>query len=414
MSDFYEILGVAPEATAEQIKDRYRFLALAYHPDKFTSAGHKSQAGDFFKKINEAFETLKDSELRAAYDRQRALKSPPPQAASRDHSAPPQTPPPNWNAAILVGFVLALIAVFSLWRSSGSKAQISGGNSATPGATVKPPEPQAQRPFDPDAHLAALRRRNTTPAPTPAKSTPAPAPTTPITLDAYLNTRRASKILQGIKEAQKNGYSEKEVYDYLLQIIDFGTEKTSSLREIERLLQIAEQHEKDKPPSTPPLSEYQPPPAPPLSAVVKNAVESSISREHEKMEAVDWQSEAVKKYPALGVGGSSLHVAFFTQYRLKKETDPAFFNAPNWPLALADEVFNKSQEAKAPPPAPDHKKFFTIGSTKDEVLALQGTPESLTDSSFTYEYSRVYFKDGRVSSWSNIGKNLKVQLAPAP
>jgi serine/threonine protein kinase len=59
-------------------------------------------------------------------------------------------------------------------------------------------------------------------------------------------------------------------------------------------------------------------------------------------------------------------------------------------------------------------RFFTIGSTRDEVLAIQGTPDSLIGSSFFYESSMVTFQGDKVSSWSNSSKNLKVQLAPAP
>jgi predicted Ser/Thr protein kinase len=60
------------------------------------------------------------------------------------------------------------------------------------------------------------------------------------------------------------------------------------------------------------------------------------------------------------------------------------------------------------------KQFFTMGSTKDEVLAIQGTPDSIIGTSFSYGFSRVDFQGDKVSSWSNISKNLKVQLAPAP
>ena len=55
-----------------------------------------------------------------------------------------------------------------------------------------------------------------------------------------------------------------------------------------------------------------------------------------------------------------------------------------------------------------------MGSTKDEVLAIQGTPDSIIGTSFSYGYSSVNFQGDKVSSWSNISKNLKVQLAPAP
>lgn len=62
--DYYKILGVAREASAEDIKKAYRRLARKYHPDVSKEAG----AEEKFKEVGEAYETLKDSEKRAAYD----------------------------------------------------------------------------------------------------------------------------------------------------------------------------------------------------------------------------------------------------------------------------------------------------------------------------------------------------------
>ena len=62
--DYYEILGVARDATAEQIKDAYRTLAMKFHPDKNKDAG----AEDRFKEISEAYAVLSDAEKRATYD----------------------------------------------------------------------------------------------------------------------------------------------------------------------------------------------------------------------------------------------------------------------------------------------------------------------------------------------------------
>jgi hypothetical protein len=55
---------------------------------------------------------------------------------------------------------------------------------------------------------------------------------------------------------------------------------------------------------------------------------------------------------------------------------------------------------------------FTIGSTRDEVLAVQGTPTGFSYNTFEYGTSKVHFKDGRVSSWENTPgwSPLKVQL----
>ena len=64
--DFYDVLGVGREASGAEIKAAYRKLAMKYHPDR--NAGD-AQSEDAFKKVNEAYDVLKDEEKRAAYDR---------------------------------------------------------------------------------------------------------------------------------------------------------------------------------------------------------------------------------------------------------------------------------------------------------------------------------------------------------
>src|SRR6187455_1251940 len=64
--DFYEILGVAKGATAEEIKKAYRKVAIQFHPDK--NQGNK-EAEKKFKEAAEAYEVLSDNEKRANYDR---------------------------------------------------------------------------------------------------------------------------------------------------------------------------------------------------------------------------------------------------------------------------------------------------------------------------------------------------------
>jgi len=63
--DYYEILEVSREETAEGIKKSYRRLAVKYHPDK--NPGDK-QAEEQFKELGEAYEVLSDPQKRAAYD----------------------------------------------------------------------------------------------------------------------------------------------------------------------------------------------------------------------------------------------------------------------------------------------------------------------------------------------------------
>jgi curved DNA-binding protein len=63
--DYYGVLGVSKEATAEEIKKAYRKLALKYHPDKIKA---DKTVGEKFKEINEANQVLSDPEKRKKYD----------------------------------------------------------------------------------------------------------------------------------------------------------------------------------------------------------------------------------------------------------------------------------------------------------------------------------------------------------
>jgi molecular chaperone DnaJ len=63
--DYYEILGIAKNASADEIKKAYRKLAMQHHPDR--NPGNK-EAEAKFKEATEAYEVLKDEQKKAAYD----------------------------------------------------------------------------------------------------------------------------------------------------------------------------------------------------------------------------------------------------------------------------------------------------------------------------------------------------------
>ena len=63
--DFYEVLGVARNASDEEIKKSYRKLAMKYHPDRNPDS---KEAEDKFKEAKEAYEMLSDPQKKAAYD----------------------------------------------------------------------------------------------------------------------------------------------------------------------------------------------------------------------------------------------------------------------------------------------------------------------------------------------------------
>ena len=62
-TDYYEILGVNKNATAEDIKKAYRRLAMKFHPDRNSG---EEDTEERFKEASEAYEILSDGDRRAA------------------------------------------------------------------------------------------------------------------------------------------------------------------------------------------------------------------------------------------------------------------------------------------------------------------------------------------------------------
>lgn len=71
-TDYYDILELTPDATQAQIKEQFRFLINAWHPDKFPNKKQKLQAEKRTKSLNEAYSILKDSGKRSRYDATRS------------------------------------------------------------------------------------------------------------------------------------------------------------------------------------------------------------------------------------------------------------------------------------------------------------------------------------------------------
>ncbi|QDO97802.1 molecular chaperone DnaJ [Ferrovibrio terrae] len=63
--DYYEVLGVAKTANAEELKKAFRKLAMQFHPDRNPD---NAEAEHKFKEVSEAYDVLRDDQKRAAYD----------------------------------------------------------------------------------------------------------------------------------------------------------------------------------------------------------------------------------------------------------------------------------------------------------------------------------------------------------
>lgn len=120
-SNYYQLLGVSPTATAEEIKKAYRKLALKYHPDRNNG---NQQTALIFIQLTEAYDTLTNPYKRILYDDSltQASIAPLPSNPYKDHKYPPPRPPferrpeqpVGWKPYAIVFGVFALIVLLSV------------------------------------------------------------------------------------------------------------------------------------------------------------------------------------------------------------------------------------------------------------------------------------------------------------
>jgi curved DNA-binding protein CbpA len=81
--DHYRALDVAPDASRQEIHDAWRFMLVAFHPDRFRDPEQRRRAEEITKRANAAWQTLGDADARRRHDR-----------ARRDGTARPGPPAP--------------------------------------------------------------------------------------------------------------------------------------------------------------------------------------------------------------------------------------------------------------------------------------------------------------------------------
>ena len=125
--DYYQILGVEPDAELKDIKIAYRKLARKYHPDLNPDPGAEAS----FKEVAEAWEVLKDSGRRAEYDELRRY------GGRRDQQF---EPPPGWHSAAGTGsqqFDGDFSDFFNSIFGAGFRQQGPAGDYSRPGQDVE-------------------------------------------------------------------------------------------------------------------------------------------------------------------------------------------------------------------------------------------------------------------------------------
>jgi DnaJ-class molecular chaperone len=126
IENYYKILNVHPKASQAEIKERFRFLANAYHPDKFVNSTHKAQAEAEFKKINEAYQVLSVPLKRAEYDRRVGLTQSPRVENERKQSSHNSGDTPD-ALSFLRSLITSIVAMLLLYLALFIVAKLGFG-----------------------------------------------------------------------------------------------------------------------------------------------------------------------------------------------------------------------------------------------------------------------------------------------
>jgi hypothetical protein len=125
--------------------------------------------------------------------------------------------------------------------------------------------------------------------------------------------------------------------------------------------------------------------------------------------------------------------SFFTIGSSQKEVlriqgKPAKVFGQTWTYGLSDVTFKEGRvwryhnfdgtlRVQMLPNIPvgriSNRKTFSLGSSRDEVLMVQGTPTQVEPNKWSYGFSEVYFKNDVVSGYNNFFSNLKVLMLPS-
>jgi outer membrane protein assembly factor BamE (lipoprotein component of BamABCDE complex) len=349
--DYYlGVLGVGPGATPGEIRSAYLDLVKVWHPDRFTHDFKlRQKAQEKLKDINEAFDWLKanfsaSDASASARPNERPPHRPKPAAERGASATAPKasaTPPPRSGAPAgsnrsPTWAWLVILITLAIWRSIATNDS-------------KPPQPPPAQPKSSPAIAPPVRAGTSKPD---ARADSSARRGSPNTIEAR-NTS-ALKVRKSASDSEpkdaspgsKEGLPKRaasEVLDYPSAVE--GTHSQTVLRPTEASGYFTAGSTKEE-------------------VVAAQGTPTAFS-------------DNVWRYRSSSV--------YFKDGRVT-----SWDIWPGSPLKV---------EMLPSTPVQNSLGYFMVGSTKDEVLAAQGTPTAFSDNVWKYRSSSVYFKDGRVTNW---------------
>ncbi len=342
----YELLGVTPHVSEEALKKAYRYRVKMWHPDRFQQKGiwEKDNAEERFKEVNTAYQRILFELQRQKKEQNENRETPQQEARQAPHK-------------------------------KGKKShQKQAHGSAGPRAALR--SWRKWLPFSPTAwkRFGVLER-----------------------LKKAVRERRNPLILC--------------VFLFLLIYVNHdlfstgllprGGLQKSALERVEPLLGEGEEDETGVGPT------------PEMEEDVLDAPGTGLL-DTEKVE----RDTAKREYFSLGSTEGEV---------LRVQGPPSYIKGRIWIYGLSEVVFRDGKVARynnfdgrlkvrlSPhlENAATEELFFTLGSTKEEVLMIQGTPTRVMGNHWSYGFSEIRFKEDRVDSFDNFFGNLRVRLYPS-
>ncbi len=413
LSECYRILELTPGATQEEVKRSYRELVKVWHPDRFAGDPKlQKKAQEKLKQINLAYERICKGE---AGDPRRRSSSPGTSASqageqsrpagSSDSAnnrgeprteAPRQPPPPrpqpppapatNWGRrfAQFAGTVVIIVVIKAVF-STGDRSRRSQPSQSysRPESAVVQSQSKARQHLTIEQILELKGEAS--------KSRP----------DLRMSVQEFSRYMQ----ANQSDYDFSEGVAYSPPPIAAQPEPVPP--QVASAPVLEQPAAPDKPGS--PAGETGAPSKPTVESTKK--VEVALAKTRDSVSPTpssarrDFFTVGSTKDEVLAVQGTASRL---TESSFHYGTSDVFFE--NGRVKSWYDGFPKLKAKLLPTAQVEHKDFFTVGASRDEVLAVQGTPSRFTDSSFHYGTSDVFFENGRVKSWDDGFPKLKARL----